>query len=195
MDNKKRLTQMLSFIAATLGIVCIACFFFPFLSITKESGSQGFYTGLEVCLGYGDNIVKMGMNILLVINLVLFLVTALLTLAKYQNKVVNLVAFILFFITALLTLLLPVYAKSLGNMFIGETDVLGLGWGAIICGIVSLIAAVLNLATLIFNKKLENEPATLDEKENETYAENNTADANKDTNTDNNKTDEGLNNN
>ena len=76
MNSKRRLTQMLSFISATLGIVCIACFFFPFLSVTSENGSESFYTGIEVALGYSDSIIKMGMNILLVVTFALLILTA-----------------------------------------------------------------------------------------------------------------------
>ena len=162
MNNKKRLTQMLSFISATLGIVCIACFFFPFLSITREGGSEGFYSGMEVCLGYSDSIVRMGMNILLIANLVILLVTALITLTKYQSKIANITTAILFIVSTLLTFLLPIYAKALGNMMIGSAYELGLAWGSAVCGIVSLIATVLNFATLILNKKIDNEPLAID---------------------------------
>ena len=97
--DKKRLTQMLSFISATLGFVSVACFFFPFLKIANEVGSEGFYTGVEVCLGHTDNIVKMGMNFILIATLVLFVITAILTLVKYNNKIVNLITIVLFMIS------------------------------------------------------------------------------------------------
>lgn len=160
--DKKRLTQMLSFISATLGIVSVACFFFPFLKIANETGSEGFYTGVEVCLGYTDNIVKMGMNFILIATLVLFVITAILTLVKYNNKIINLITIVLFLATTLLIFLLPIYAKSLGNMIIGSTYKVCLAWGSIVCGLISLISMFLNIATLIFNKKMENDPVNID---------------------------------
>ena len=168
MNSKRRLTQMLSFISATLGIVCIACFFFPFLSVTSENGSESFYTGIEVALGYSDSIIKMGMNILLVVTFALLILTAIITLVKYKSKIANLITILLYIATVLLVFLLPIYAKSMGNMMIGNNYEFGLAWGSAFSGIIALIAVVLNITTLILNKKLDNEPEFFEEQEQET---------------------------
>lgn len=155
MKNKTKLIQLLSFISATMGIVCIACFFFPFLAISSKEGNTGFYTGFEVAFGYSDNIVKMAMNILLIVVCVLFFIASVLSLMRYNNKLANIVSSILFFVPALAVFLLPVYAKSLGKMIIGSTYATGLAWGAIICGVIAFACVILNIAILILNKKLD----------------------------------------
>lgn len=157
MQNKTKLIQLLSFISATMGIICIACFFFPFLAISSKEANTGFYTGFEVAFGYSDNIVKMGMNIILVVSCIILFFAAILSLMKYNNKLANIVSAIMFFIPSLAIFLLPVYAKSMGNMIIGSTYGAGLAWGSIVCGLVALICVVLNIAILILNKKLDAE--------------------------------------
>ncbi len=156
MKNKGKLVQLLSFVAATIGIVCIACFFFPFISISRED-NLGYYSGLEVGMGYSDNIVRMGMNILLIVSALFILIAVSLIFFKYNNKLANVISGIMFFVSALLIFLLPVYAKSLGNMVIGSTYEIGLAWGSIACGIVALLGAALCVAILILNKKIDNE--------------------------------------
>ena len=155
MKNKTKLIQLLSFISATMGIVCIACFFFPFLTMTSKEGNTGLYTGFEVAFGYSDNIVKMAMNIVLVLACVILFIASVLSLMRYNNKLANVVSAILFFIPTIAIFILPIYAKTLGNMIIGSTYATGLAWGAIICGVIAFACVILNIAILILNKKLD----------------------------------------
>jgi len=82
-------------------------------------------------------------------------IASVLSLMRYNNKLANVVSAILFFIPTIAIFILPIYAKTLGNMIIGSTYATGLAWGAIVCGVIAFACVILNIAILILNKKLD----------------------------------------